>query len=69
MKTQLSEVADAGYRSFIEITDVDMPPGYKFLKVTSTFAKAKNPEAEQTRFTMLLSPEALATFKAALNNA
>jgi hypothetical protein len=35
------------------------PQGYCTLKITSQWETAKDPEAEQTRFTMILSPDAL----------
>jgi hypothetical protein len=38
---------------------VQNPQGYYSLKITSQWETAKDPEAEQTRFTMLLSPDAL----------
>jgi hypothetical protein len=57
MKIQLSDVD--GYHTYGYFTPVQNPQGYYSLKITSQWETAKDPEAEQTRFTMLLSPDAL----------
>ena len=48
-----------GYHTYAYFENLDYPRGYYSLKITSQWETANNPEAEQTRITMLLSPEAL----------
>ena len=57
MKIKLSNVD--GYHTYAYLEDVQHPPRYKSLRITSQWETAKDPEAEQVRFTMLLSPDAL----------
>ena len=57
MKIELSNVD--GYHTYGYFEPVNHPAGYYSLKVTSQWETAKDPEAEQVRFTMLLSPAAL----------
>lgn len=57
MKIQLSNVD--GYHTYAYLEAIEHPAGYHALKVTSQWETAKDPEAEQVRFTMLLSPDAL----------
>ena len=57
MKIELSNVD--GYRTYGYFESVNHPAGYHSLRITSQWETAKDPEAEQVRFTMLLSPDAL----------
>ena len=57
MKTELNNVD--GYRTYADLNQVQYPEGYYSLKITSKWETAKDPEAEQTRLTMILSPDAL----------
>lgn len=57
MKIQLSNVD--GYHTYAYFESVNHPKGYTSLRITSQWETAKDPDAEQTRFTMLLSPDAL----------
>jgi len=57
MKIELSNVD--GYHTYAYFEEAVHPAGYYTLKVTSQWETAKDPEAEQTRFSMLLSPDAL----------
>ena len=57
MKIELSNVD--GYHTYGYFEPIAHPKGYYSLKVTSQWETAKDPEAEQVRFTMLLSPDAL----------
>ena len=57
MKLELSNIDD--YHTYGYFEPVDHPPGYYSLKITSQWETAKDPDAEQVRFTMLLSPDAL----------
>ena len=57
MKIELSNTD--GYHTYGYFEPVTHPAGYHSLRITSQWETAKDPEAEQTRFTTLLSPEAL----------
>ena len=57
MKIELSNVD--GYHTYGYFEPINHPEGYTSLRITSQWETAKDPEAEQTRFTMLLSPDAL----------
>jgi hypothetical protein len=57
MKLELSNID--GYHTYGYFEPVDHPLGYYSLKITSQWETAKDPDAEQVRFTMLLSPDAL----------
>ena len=57
MKIKLSTVD--GYHTYAYFEPVNHPAGYHSLRVTSQWETAKDPDAEQTKFNMLLSPEAL----------
>lgn len=57
MKKELSNVD--GYRTYAYFEPVTHPDGYHSLKITSQWETAKDPDAEQVRFTMLLSPDSL----------
>ena len=57
MKIKLSNVD--GYHTYGHFEPVQNPEGYCNLKITSQWETAKDPEAEQVRFSILLSPEAL----------
>ena len=61
MKTLINEVD--GYRLYADITSINEPADYKFLKITSQWDNAKAPNQEQKKFEMLMSPAALAAFK------
>lgn len=61
MKTSISNVN--GMETFVEITDVTRPEGYKYIKITSVFDKAIDPSAEQVRYEMLMSPECINKLK------
>jgi hypothetical protein len=57
MKLELSNVD--GYHTYGYFEPAQNPEGYYSLRIATQWETAKNPEAEQTRFTILLSPEAL----------
>ena len=57
MKIELSNVD--GYHTYGYFSEVPHPEGYYNLKVTSRWETAKDPDAEQVKFSMLLSPDAL----------
>lgn len=52
-----------GMQTYAELTECSFPEGYKYLKITSTYERAKMPNDERTRFEMLLSPESLENLK------
>lgn len=66
MKTLIS--SQNGMETFVEITDQDRPEGYKYIKITSVFDKAKDPSAERVRYEMLMSPECIAKMKDVFNS-
>lgn len=66
MKTLIS--SQNGMETFVEITDQDRPKGYKYIKITSVFDKARDPSAERVRYEMLMSPECIAKMKDVFNN-
>jgi hypothetical protein len=57
MKIQLSNVD--GYQTYAYLEPITHPAGYCSLKITSQWKTAKDPDAEQVRFSILLSPTAL----------
>ena len=65
MKISISN--ENGMETFVEVIDQDRPEGYKYLKITSVFDKAKDPAAERVRYEMLMSPECIDKIKNILN--
>jgi hypothetical protein len=57
MKIELSNVE--GYHTYAYLEPAADPAGYYSLKFTSQWETAKDPVAEQNKFHMLLSPDAL----------
>jgi hypothetical protein len=57
MKIELSNVD--GYHTYAYFEPVNHPDGYYSLQITSQWETAKDPDAEQVRFNLLLSPDAL----------
>lgn len=57
-----------GMETFVEVTDQERPEGYKYIKITSIFDKAKDPSAERVRYEMLMSPECIAKMKDVFNS-
>lgn len=55
MKTLLSE--NGGYRVYVELNDFVRSNGSTELKFISTYDSSKNPEYEQTKFAIILTPE------------
>lgn len=62
MKLELSNVD--GYHTYGYFEPVNHPEGYTTLRITSQWKTARDPVAEQIRFTMLLSPDALNNLRA-----
>lgn len=61
MRVELGEVE--GYHTYGYFEPVNHPEGYYSLKITTRWETAKDPHAEQTKFTILLSPGALANLR------
>lgn len=61
MKKLISE--NDGFMTWAYLTDAGHPRGYKHLKITTQWTNAKNPEDEQKKFDLLLSPAALNNLK------
>jgi len=61
MKTLIN--SENGMDTFMEVTDQARPAGYKYIKITSVFDKAKDPQAERVRYEMLVSPECMIKLK------
>lgn len=57
MKIQLNSVD--GYHTYGYFDPAEHPKGYYNLKITSQWETAENPEDEQVKFSILLSPDAL----------
>ena len=53
--------ADGGMKTYVEIRNIDAPPGVKYLRVSTVFEGAKDPNSERTRFDMCMDE---ATFQA-----
>ena len=58
-----------GMKTFVELRPLTDPqhPGWMYLRLSTTWDNAKNPNNEQTKFDMCLTPEALATLKDFIN--
>ena len=56
MKIELSNVE--GFRTYASLTSANHPDGYLNLKITTQWETAKDPTAEQTKLSILLSPSA-----------
>lgn len=61
MKIELGNVD--GYHTYGYFEPVAHPVGYYSLKITSQWETAKDPEAEQVKFSMLLSPTAISKLR------
>jgi len=58
---------NAGYKTYVEVSDVMRPSDHKYLKITTTSDLAKNPTDERTKFEMLMTPEVVEQFKEIFN--
>ena len=67
MKKMISN--NAGYKTYVAITDILRPADHKYLKITTTYDFAKDPAEERTKFEMLLTPEVIEQFKEIFNDA
>jgi hypothetical protein len=58
---------NAGHKTYVEILDVMRPSDHKYLKVTTTYDLAKDPNNERVKFEMLMTPEVIEQFKEIFN--
>lgn len=65
MKTQISDSGD--YKVFVEVNEYLRSNGNVHVKFLTKWEKAKNPEEEQTKFQMILSPQELENLRSLLN--
>lgn len=59
MKRLISDTG--GMKTYVELRDIDVPAGTKYLRVSTFFEGAKDPNSERTRFDMCMDE---ATFNA-----
>jgi hypothetical protein len=56
-----------GMKTYVEIRDVDTPAGMKYLRVSTFFDGARDPNSERTRFDMCLDEETFQALKDIIN--
>ena len=56
-----------GMRTYLEIRNVDTPAGLKYLRISTFFDGAKDPNSERTRFDMCLDEQTFKAFKDMIN--
>ena len=56
-----------GMRTYLEIRNVDTPAGLKYLRISTFFDGAKDPNSERTRFDMCLDEATFNAFKEMIN--
>lgn len=57
MKIELSNID--GFHTYASLIPANHPNGYKSLQISTQWKTAKDPDAEQVKLNMLLSPDAL----------
>ena len=65
MKKLISDTG--GMHTYLEINQVDAVKGLTYLRVTTTFEGAKDPDDERVKFDICLDQSDFANLKAALN--
>jgi len=65
MKKLISDVG--GMKTYVEIRDIDMPVGTKYLRVSTFYDGAKDPNSERTRFDMCMDQETFNALKDLVN--
>ena len=65
MKRLISETG--GMKTYVEIRDIDVPAGTKFLRVSTFFDGAKDPNSERTRFDMCMDETTFNALKDLIN--
>ena len=56
-----------GMRTYLEIRNVDTPAGLKYMRISTFFDGAKDPNSERTRFDMCLDEATFNAFKEMIN--
>ena len=65
MKTEL--LNNDGFRIFAYLEPANDPDGYQMLKITTQWDNARNPEDEQVKLNLILSPDALNNLRTLIN--
>ena len=65
MKRLISDVG--GMKTFLEIRDLEIPANMKYIRVSTFYDGAKDPNSERTRFDMCLEREHFQTLKDFIN--
>lgn len=56
-----------GMKTYVEIRNIDMPVGTKYLRVSTFFDGAKDPNSERTRFDMCMDETTFNSLKELIN--
>lgn len=56
-------------RTYLEIRNIDTPAGLKYLRISTCFDGAKDPNDERTNFDMCLDEKTFKEFKDMINEA
>ena len=56
-----------GMKTYVEIRNIDTPAGMKYLKVSTFFDGAKDPNSERTRFDMCMDEATFQALKRLIN--
>lgn len=65
MKTLISNTG--GMATYLEIRELDIPTNMKYIRISTFFDGAKDPNSERTRFDMCLESEEFNKLKAFIN--
>ena len=65
MKKLISDTG--GLSTYLEIRDLDAPVNMKYIRISTFFDGAKDPNSERTRFDMCLESEEFEKLKAFIN--
>jgi hypothetical protein len=66
MKKLISDVG--GMKTFLEIRDIETPANMKYIRVSTFYDGAKDPNGERTRFDMCLEQDQFQTLKDFIND-
>lgn len=56
-----------GMKTYIEIRNIDSPEGMKYLRISTFFDGAKEPNSERTKFDMCMNHDTFQYLKNAIN--
>ena len=65
MKKLISDVG--GMKTYLEIRDLEIPANMKYIRISTFYDGAKDPNSERTRFDMCLEEEHFQTLKDIIN--